>query len=128
MVLDKDKLGWDWFSLVDTRQNEKRGLMLFCIRSQHQGYDYCSATKIFADGSTQVYQPEQIELTVLETTLLDGKDYPSQWQVSLPDMQPILIESVTKDSRNQLSIPYWEGRVNVSGAMSGTGYAELTGY
>jgi predicted secreted hydrolase len=43
-------------------------------------------------------------------------------------MSSVIIETVTTDSRNQLTIPYWEGRVKVSGGLNGKGYAELVGY
>jgi predicted secreted hydrolase len=127
-LLDKDKLGWDWFSVVDNSQSNKQGLMLFCIRKKQQQYDYCSATKIAADGTVSTYQPEQISLSVLETTLIDNTVYPKKWQATLPDMSSVIIETVTTDSRNQLTIPYWEGRVKVSGGLNGKGYAELVGY
>ncbi|PKF59566.1 ABC transporter [Alteromonadales bacterium alter-6D02] len=126
-LLDRDQLGWDWFSLVDS-QSANKGLMLFCIRGQAQRYDYCSGTRINAAGQATAISTEQITLTVLDTVTLNNRDYPSQWQVKLNDSQPIIIESVTKDSRNQLTIPYWEGRVKATGGFNGKGYAELTGY
>ena len=127
-LLDKDKLGWDWFSIIDESGDEKKGLMLFCIRNEEQGYDYCSGTKIDGSGNTQIYQSDQITLSVIESVRLDGRAYPSQWQVSLPDYPPIEIKTVTKDSRNHLSVPYWEGRITASGGLNAKGYAELTGY
>lgn len=126
-LLDKSQLGWDWFSLVDT-QSTKKGLMLFCIRGHGQGYDYCRGTHIAPNGEATEIASEDIRLSVLETVTLDKRKYPSKWQLELPDRPAIVIESITKDSRNQLTIPYWEGRVKVSGAMEGKGYAELTGY
>lgn len=127
-LLDKDKLGWDWFSVVDDSPSNKQGLMLFCIRKKQQVYDYCSASKITADGSVLTYPSEQISLSVLETIAIDGTVYPKKWQATLPDVSTITIETVTTDSRNQLTIPYWEGRVKVSGGIEGKGYAELVGY
>ena len=95
---------------------------------KEQVYDYCSASKIAADGSVSTYPSEQIGLSVLETIAIDGTVYPKKWQATLPDLSNIIIETVTTDSRNQLTIPYWEGRVNVSGGIKGKGYAELVGY
>jgi len=126
-LLDKSQLGWDWFSLVDST-GKKKGLMLFCIRGEQQSYQYCSGTHITTNGEATPIPKEDIKLTVLETVKLDNSDYPSKWQVSLPNTPKITIKTITKDSRNQLSIPYWEGRVKVSGGFNGKGYAELTGY
>ena len=125
-LLDKNQLGWDWFSLVD--EHNQQGLMLFCIRGDKQSYDYCSGSQIHADGATVSIPTQDISLVVLDTVSLDNSIYPSKWQINLPNRSPIIIDTVTKDARNKLTIPYWEGRVKASGSFNGEGYAELTGY
>jgi len=148
-LLDKNQLGWDWFSLVDSQSegSAQKGLMLFCIRGREQkaepkeeqrrdynglsngnGYDYCRGTRIAADGTATDISKDSIKLSVVETVIIDNHDYPSKWQVELPNTPAISIESITKDSRNNLTIPYWEGRVNATGGFTGKGYAEVTGY
>ncbi|PHR84860.1 MAG: ABC transporter [Colwellia sp.] len=141
-LLDKNQLGWDWFSLVDyqSKKSGQKGLMLFCIRSTEQKsrdnsghsnenrYDYCRGTRIGPNGEATDLSKESIKLSVVETVTLDNRDYPSKWQVELPNTPTIIIESITKDSRNKLTIPYWEGRVNATGGFNGKGYAEITGY
>jgi predicted secreted hydrolase len=130
-LLDKDQLGWDWFSIVDSQsssQSDKQGLMLFCVRGKDNNYDYCSGTRIAPNGETTGISKESIKLSLIETVTLDNREYPSKWQVELPDSPDIIIESITKDSRNQLTIPYWEGRVKATGGFIGKGYAEITGY
>lgn len=149
-LLDKNQLGWDWFSLVDSQSEEsdQKGLMLFCIRGREQkaeskeeqsnkenngltngnGYDYCRGTRIAHDGTATDISKDSIKLSVIETVTIDNHDYPSKWQVELPNTPAIIIESITKDSRNKLTIPYWEGRVNATGGFTGKGYAEITGY
>ena len=136
-LIDKNQLGWDWFSLVDSQseKSEQKGLMLFCIKSAEptseqsnkQSYDYCSGTRIDSNGAATDLSKENIKLSVVETVTLDNQDYPSKWQVELPNTPAIIIESITKDSRNQLTIPYWEGRVKATGGFNGKGYAEITG-
>ena len=126
-LLDKSQLGWDWFSLVSD-ENPKQGLMLFCIRDAQQNYDYCSGTRIAENGQATKISKEDISLQTLENITIDGTTYPSQWTIELPGTAPILIETVTKDSLNKLSIQYWEGRVKASGGFIGLGYAELSGY
>ncbi|AAZ26648.1 lipocalin-like domain-containing protein [Colwellia psychrerythraea] len=152
-LLDKSQLGWDWFSLVDSQSEEsdQKGLMLFCIRgrelkvekraeqeeqsnrdnnglSNGNSYDYCRGTRIAPDGEATDISKEGIKLSVVETVTIDNHDYPSKWQVELPNTPDIIIESITKDSRNKLTIPYWEGRVKATGGFNGNGYAEITGY
>ncbi|CAH9067967.1 hypothetical protein PSECIP111951_03955 [Pseudoalteromonas holothuriae] len=126
-LIDKQQLGWDWFSLVSDTTN-KQGLMLFCIRGKAQNYEYCSGTHIAKDGQTSAIPKAHISLSVLEHIKLDGSQYPSKWQVTLKGHKPIVIETVTKDARNKLIFPYWEGRVTATGGFEGKGYAELTGY
>ena len=126
-LLDTTQLGWDWFSLVDAEVSNK-GLMLFCIRGDQQDYDYCSGSSIAENGEATQIPRESISLSVIETVTLDNRKYPSKWQVELPNSPDVFIETITKDSRNKLTIPYWEGRVKASGGFNGQGYAELTGY
>jgi predicted secreted hydrolase len=125
-LLDNHQLGWDWFSVVDS--DSRAGLMVFCIRGKQQGYEYCSGTRIASDGEATAIAGDSIRLSVLETVTLDNKDYPSKWQLELADSPVTVIESITKDSRNQLTFPYWEGRIQTTGGFNGKGYAELTGY
>lgn len=126
-LLDKNQLGWDWFSLV-SEDNPKQGLMLFCIRDAQHNYDYCNGTRIAENGAATAIPQADIRLQVLAHTQLGGTDYPSQWKIELPGIAPIVVDTLTKDSRNTLSIPYWEGRVKATGGFKGMGYAELAGY
>ncbi|WP_445425607.1 lipocalin-like domain-containing protein [Alishewanella sp. HL-SH06] len=126
-LLDKSQFGWDWFSLVSD-ENGKQGLMLFCIRDDKNNYDYCSGSRIAKNGQATMIAREDISLSVLERITLNDRQYPSKWQITLPNSAPIMLETLTKDSRNQLSVPYWEGRVRASGGFNGLGFAELTGY
>jgi len=126
-LLDKSQFGWDWFSVM-SNENGQQGLMLFCIRDDQNNYDYCSGSRVAANGQATKIARQDISLRVLEHISLDDKQYPSKWQITLPDTAPIVLETITKDSRNQLSVHYWEGRVRASGGLNGLGYAELTGY
>lgn len=129
-LLDKSQLGWDWFSLVNdsTEKNEHKGLMLFCIRGSSQSYEYCAGSKIFANGEKQALTKDDIQLSTIGFEHLDEKPYPSKWRLSVEGGDDIVITTVTKDSRNDLLIPYWEGRIKSTGGFNGKGYAELTGY
>lgn len=129
-LLDKSQLGWDWFSLVNesAKGDEYKGLMLFCIRGSSQSYEYCAGSKIYPNGKKHALTKEDIQLSTIGYEQLDGKPYPSMWRLSVEEGDDIVITTVTKDSRNDLLIPYWEGRIKSTGGFNGKGYAELTGY
>ncbi|MCW8091097.1 lipocalin-like domain-containing protein [Alteromonas sp. ASW11-130] len=124
-LLDKDQIGWDWFSLVD--KDLQNGLMLFCIRGREEVYEYCGGTIIAADGSAKALKQDDISMSVVESLNVDNRTYPQKWRVTISDFSPIIIETITRDSRNNLSIQYWEGRITSSGGFVGKGYGEITG-
>ncbi|REL35365.1 lipocalin-like domain-containing protein [Thalassotalea euphylliae] len=145
-LLSQEQLGWDWFSLVQDEASQNahenmsakvhhkesadyvKGLMVFCIRGAAQTYDYCSGSKISKRGEVSHINQGDVDINVVDTVTLDGRKYPRKWQIKVRDMPAISIETITRDSRNQLTFPYWEGRVKASGGFNGVGYAELTGY
>ncbi|PCK32978.1 lipocalin-like domain-containing protein [Pseudoalteromonas piscicida] len=119
--------GWDWFSIRG--EDKREALMVFCIRDQQQTYKECRGTEITKAGKAiKQIPPQAIQLSVLTETLLDGVRYPTTWQLELQGRDPIIIDSINKDARNQLTVKYWEGRVRASGGFIGEGYAELVGY
>ncbi|MBQ4837239.1 MULTISPECIES: lipocalin-like domain-containing protein [Pseudoalteromonas] len=125
--IDPSQAGWDWFSLQADNPADG-GLMAFCIRSSSRRYEYCSATKIDENGQAQAFNNDQVSLEVLEHTQLGDVTYPTRWQLRVEGIEPVEIQSINPDSRNKLSIPYWEGRVKSRGGFSGAGYGELVGY
>ena len=118
--------GWDWFSIQ--ANDLKSGLMAFCLRDTNQEYKYCSGTKFDDKGKVHKINNREIKLAPTSYSKLDCKLYPIAWQLHVKDQEPVIINSVNKDSRNRLSIPYWEGRIKTTGAISGKGYVELVGY
>lgn len=155
-LLSQDFTGWDWFSLqsqVETntkqgrtkqgqpskRASKRTAIMAFCLRDKNQAYRYCDATRITHSQqsnlvTSEVIPQHAIQLQTTQTAELDGRHYPVQWQLSLAE-QTFQINAVNPDSRNQLTFPYWEGRVtfqeitpNTAQSLKGKGYAELTGY
>jgi predicted secreted hydrolase len=135
-LIDPTQNGWDWFS-IQADDKERGGLMAFCIRNSQQSYDYCSASHITRDGDVRAIANDDVTLQVLKTHELKSKapqntlssnTYPIKWSLNVEGFEPIIIESRNPDSRNQLSIPYWEGRIKTQGGFKGKGYAELVGY
>ena len=117
--------GWDWFSLsFDTGAK----LMGFRLREQDGGH-YTSATWIGPDGTTQAFPDGAFSAEPLETAQVAGRDIPVRWQVTLPDRGlDVTVQALNPQAFMDLSVPYWEGPVTVSGSHAGRGYLEMTGY
>ena len=123
--LSDDQSGWDWFSLsfVDGAK-----LMGFQLR-QTDGSLYNSSTWITPDGSTSSYPNGAFSAIPLNNKTTKDRNLPIQWRVTLPDKNvDIIVTAQNPDAWMELSIPYWEGPVNVLGSHIGQGYLEMTGY
>ena len=130
--LQREQSGWDWFSL-HLESGEK--LMLFQVRGKpgQQGVaNYLQGNLMAPDGSTTPLEPERIELDVVQTSRVAGRDLPLRWRVSLPQIDRRFdIQATIEDQWMAVDFPYWEGTVTVSGSGPGNrgkGYMELTGY
>ncbi|MCS6988112.1 MAG: hypothetical protein NZM06_01165 [Chloroherpetonaceae bacterium] len=137
-VLEENVVGWDWFSIQFSDATE---LMLFNLRfADGTKSPYSSGTMIFKDGTSETLSASDFETKVLERYRSEksGAEYPRKWTISVPKYALALnLESTVQDqellTEESTRITYWEGSVAVSGtkagqAISGKGYAELTGY
>ena len=123
--LSDDQLGWDWFSLsfVDGAK-----LMGFQLR-QIDGSLYSSSTWISPDGNTSSYPNGAFSAIPLNMKSIKDRNLPVRWRVTLPDKDvDVVVTAQNPDAWMELSIPYWEGPVNVLGSHIGQGYLEMTGY
>ena len=132
--LEKDQVGWDWFSIQLSDQTE---LMLFQLRHQQDPeQNYLYGTYIGADGQTA--QLDRSQFTIVDTASwtspVTGAVYPSGWAISINayglklKLTPLLAAQELSSS-----FTYWEGAVHVAGTkheqrIQGQGYVELTGY
>lgn len=123
--LSENQKGWDWFSLSFDSGAKMMGFQL----RQSDGSEYTSATWIEADGTTQYYTDGAFEARALAVHEVAGREVPVTWQVKLPDRDvDVAVTALNPDAWMNLSIPYWEGPVTVSGSHAGKGYLEMTGY
>lgn len=122
--LSEDQTGWDWFSLsLDAGK-----LMGFRLR-QTDGQYYTAATWIAPDGRTTAYPDGAFQAAPLAHSEVAGRQVPTQWQVILPDRGvDVTVRALNPQAWMDVSIPYWEGPVTVSGSHAGVGYLEMTGY
>ncbi|OEF93995.1 lipocalin-like domain-containing protein [Vibrio splendidus] len=125
-LLDSQQ-GWDWFAL---RLSDETSLVVFQLRNSTSGKgSYAHAKLMKQDGSGIAIKQQDINLTAIKQTEIDGSNYPTKWQVSIPTQQiELTVSALNPNAKMPLSVPYWEGPVLIEGTHSGTGYMELTGY
>ncbi|WP_373960271.1 lipocalin-like domain-containing protein [Vibrio gigantis] len=125
-LLDSQQ-GWDWFAL---RLSGETSLVVFQLRNSTTGKaNYSHARLMNQDGSGITIKQQDISLTAIRQTKIDGRKYPTEWQISIPTQQIELTASaLNPNAKMPLSVPYWEGPIIIRGSHSGSGYMELTGY
>ncbi|WP_299015313.1 lipocalin-like domain-containing protein [uncultured Photobacterium sp.] len=123
--LSDKQQGWDWFSV---HLDDGRALMVYQIREK-DAKPYYFGSLSWSDGKTIQLQPEDIRLTPVSYTTIEGKDTPLSWRVDIPSHQIQLdVDAVRKEQWLPFVFSYWEGPIKVSGSHSGQGFMELTGY
>ncbi len=122
--LAEDQSGWDWFSL-----SFDSGARMMGARVRDGGAGYTLATWIAPDGSSRVVPDGALALEPTETSVVEGRNVPTTWRVTLPDRQlDVTVTALNPQSWMGTSFPYWEGPVSVTGSHTGRGYLEMTGY
>lgn len=125
-LLDSQQ-GWDWFAL---RLSDETSLVVFQLRNSTTGKaSYSHARLMNQDGSGIAISQQDISLIAIRQTEIDGRDYPTEWQMSIPTQQiELTVSALNPEAKMPLSVPYWEGPIVIKGSHSGVGYMELTGY
>ena len=136
--LDKDLIGWDWFSLQLDDQTE---LMLYRLRRADGSADpVSSGTLIDRNGHGHHLSIGDINLepTSYWTSPTSRARYPQRWRLTIPSQQlslelvPLMAEQELSTTRST-QVTYWEGAIEARGTtqgrpIQGKGYMELTGY
>ena len=123
--LSENQLGWDWFSL--SLDNGAK-LMGFQLR-QTDGVNFSSSSRIEPDASLTSYGNNEFVAEPVKESNVYDKKIPTEWRLKLKDQNlDVIVKALNPNSWMNLSIPYWEGPVAVSGSHSGLGYLEMTGY
>ena len=136
--LGSAQVGWDWFSLQFADSTE---LMVYQIRRRDGSVEPVSGgTWIRADGAAVPLARDDIAIDVLDhwQSPQSGSRYPGRWRISVPSLRLTVEVAPTVSgqeliTRRSTQVTYWEGSVTLTGeregrAVSGLGYAELTGY
>ena len=132
-ALGGDALGWDWFGLIF---DDNRELMIGQIRLVGGDSEPAfGGLLVEADGSTRKLDSGDFTISALDTWTSPhtGAVYPAGWDISLAleDAETLDFRATPLMPDQELhgsGIAYWEGAVELSGDVSGYGYAELTGY
>jgi len=131
--LDKEQIGWDWFSVQLDDQSE---LMLFQLRRRGGEIDgHSSGTYVDQQGRARHITRPEFSLTPVSywRSKRTGASYPVGWKLNVPTLKLALDARAVLDaqelvSEDKIGPTYWEGAVTYSGSAQGVGYLELTGY
>ena len=130
-ALGEDAQGWDWFGLIFDNDTE---LMIGQIRQTDGGVQpVFGGLLIYADGSTRYLDSADFTIAVTGAWRSPHTDaeYPAGWDVQILGAGGFRFHITPLQADQELhdaGIKYWEGAVEISGDVSGYGYAELTGY
>jgi predicted secreted hydrolase len=124
--------GWDWYSL---QLDDDTELMLYVLRSASGSTTAVYGSYVAADGSVTDLAADAVKAVATGswTSPHTGGTYPSGWQLTLPDGSQLVLTPQLQDQElyfpgQQGVLAYWEGAVSITGAHTGQGYVELTGY
>ncbi len=125
-LLDSQQ-GWDWFAI---RLSDDLSLVLFQLRDANSGEaNYAYGRLMRIDGSGVTIEQEQIALKAIKRETIEGRDYPTQWALTVDSHNiDVTLSALNSKAKMPLSIPYWEGPIRIEGSHTGRGYMELTGY
>ena len=123
--LAADQSGWDWLSLHFSAGDK---LMLYRMR-QTDGKHFGSGKWIKPDGTATLLGTEDILMTSLAVTEIEGRKIPTTWRIAVQKMA-LSIECMPLNAKSWMgtSFPYWEGPIRFAGSHGGVGYLEMTGY
>jgi predicted secreted hydrolase len=126
-ALAPDQCGWNWFSL---QFDDGQQLMYYELLDQSGNAHPQSAGNWTTVDAQQIYiNPADVVLTPLATwTSPTGTVYVTNWELAYAGLR-LRIDAVLQDQWMDLSLPYWEGAVDVSDAATnmpvGRGYLEM---
>jgi len=126
-ALADDQSGWDWFSL---QFNDGQELMYYQLRDK-EGNAHPNS-----DGNWTDIDAQQIPVSADDIVLLEnenwlspsGISYTTEWTIQYAGQQWI-VRALVNDQLMDLSVPYWEGAVEILDAGNldplGQGYLEM---
>ena len=138
-LANSEAMGWDWFSL---HLDDGSKLMAFRMHAMNKNMKnskskyseiFTTASYIAENGTKETIDQANVSITpTAYETINEGesaRSVPTAWRIQIPEKDIDLSIRPFKESQwNNSLFPYYEGRVDIKGSHSGSGFMELTGY
>lgn len=146
-LANSEALGWDWFSL---HLNDGSKLMAFRMHANNESQEksetqnseiFTTASYTSQNGMKETIEQAYVTITPTGYELIRkgskqggehgsaARSVPTSWRIQLPTKNIDVSVSAFKEKQwNESLFPYYEGRVEIDGSHSGSGFMELTGY
>ncbi|MCG7644869.1 hydrolase [Alteromonas sp. Cnat3-28] len=138
-LANSEAMGWDWFSL---HLDDGSKLMAFRMHAMNENMKnskskhseiFTTASYIAENGTKETIDQAYVSITpTAYETINEGesaRSVPTAWRIQIPEKDIDLSIRPFKESQwNNSLFPYYEGRVDIKGSHSGSGFMELTGY
>ena len=138
-LANSEAMGWDWFSL---HLDDGSKLMAFRMHAMNENMKnstskhseiFTTASYIAKNGTKETIEQANVSITpTAYETINEGgvaRAVPTIWRIQIPEKDIDLSIRPFKESQwNNSLFPYYEGRVDIKGSHSGSGFMELTGY
>ena len=138
-LANSEAMGWDWFSL---HLDDGSKLMAFRMHAMNENMKnskskhseiFTTASYIAENGTKETI--DQAKVSIMPTayeTINEGespRSVPTAWRIQIPEKDiDLFIRPFKENQWNNSLFPYYEGRVEIKGSHSGSGFMELTGY
>jgi predicted secreted hydrolase len=138
-LANSEAMGWDWFSL---HLDDGSKLMAFRMHAMNKNMKnskskhseiFTTASYIAENGTKETIEQANVSITpTAYETINEGeslRSVPTAWHIQIPMKDiDVSIRPFKESQWNQSLFPYYEGRVEIKGSHSVSGFMELTGY
>ena len=138
-LANSEAMGWDWFSL---HLDDGSKLMAFRMHAMNENMKnstskhseiFTTASYIAKNGTKETIEQANVSITpTAYETINEGespRSVPTAWRIQIPEKDiDLFIRPFKENQWNNSLFPYYEGRVEIKGSHSGSGFMELTGY
>ncbi|RUM32121.1 MAG: hydrolase, partial [Alteromonas sp.] len=132
-LANSEAMGWDWFSL---HLNDGSKLMAFRMHAMNENMKnskskhseiFTTASYIAENGTKETIEQANVSITpTAYETINEGgvpRAVPTIWRIQIPEKDIDLSIRPFKESQwNNSLFPYYEGRVEIKGSHSGSGF------
>ncbi|MEE3058077.1 MAG: lipocalin-like domain-containing protein, partial [Pseudomonadota bacterium] len=138
-LANSEAMGWDWFSL---HLDDGNKLMAFRMHAMNKNTKnskskrseiFTTASYIAENGTKETIDQANVSITPMAyETINEGgvpRAVPTIWRIQIPIKDiDVTVKPFKENQWNNSLFPYYEGRVEIKGSHSGSGFMELTGY